>query len=242
MAATLGDPIPISQSSSTVQPRTAPQSARAPLPYRRCTDEYGGIEYGGLPVTPAFSSDESGCPTLSATVVPARGSQICSTAQTALNAPGAHVNALRDTMTKLLAMDQPRMQIAAMMCGLDIHYDLGAGHPLVGRRVPDLDPADNSRITAPIRPASPGPAGAAQPRHTRPVHQHRRIRPAIGGRRPLHRPVAPTGNRASSRPPRCPDPTRRPRRLGRYHRQRNRTRPGPDQMDRDTTRKQITTR
>jgi hypothetical protein len=47
MAATLGDPIPISQSSSTVQPRTAPQSARAPLPYRRCTDEYGGIEYGG---------------------------------------------------------------------------------------------------------------------------------------------------------------------------------------------------
>jgi hypothetical protein len=27
-----------------------PQSARAPLPYRRCTDEYGGIEYGGLPV------------------------------------------------------------------------------------------------------------------------------------------------------------------------------------------------
>jgi hypothetical protein len=101
-------------------------------------------------------------------VVPARGSQICSTAQTALNAPGAHVDALRDTMTKLLAMDQPRMQIAAMMCGLDIHYDLGAGHPLVGRRVPDLDPADNSRITAPIRPASPGPAGAAQPRHTRP--------------------------------------------------------------------------
>jgi 2-polyprenyl-6-methoxyphenol hydroxylase-like FAD-dependent oxidoreductase len=60
-------------------------------------------------------------------------------AQTALNAPGARVDALRDTMTELLAMDQPRMQIAATMCGLDIHHDLGAGHPLVGRRVPDLD-------------------------------------------------------------------------------------------------------
>jgi hypothetical protein len=32
-----------------------PQSARAPLPYRRCTDEYGGIEYGGLPVNYSVS-------------------------------------------------------------------------------------------------------------------------------------------------------------------------------------------
>lgn len=60
-------------------------------------------------------------------------------AQTALNAPGARTDALRDTMTELLAMNQPRTQIAAMMCGLDIHYDLGAGHPLLGRRIPDLD-------------------------------------------------------------------------------------------------------
>lgn len=41
-------------------------------------------------------------------------------AQTALNAPGARTDALRDTMTELLAMNQPRTQIAAMMCGLDI--------------------------------------------------------------------------------------------------------------------------
>jgi hypothetical protein len=26
-----------------------------------------------------------------------------------------------------------------MMSGLDIHYDLGEGHPLLGRRMPDLD-------------------------------------------------------------------------------------------------------
>ena len=26
-----------------------------------------------------------------------------------------------------------------MMFGLDIHYDLGEGHPLLGRRMPDLD-------------------------------------------------------------------------------------------------------
>jgi hypothetical protein len=36
-------------------------------------------------------------------------------------------------------MDEPRKRFAAMMSGLDIHYDFGAGHPLLGRRVPDLD-------------------------------------------------------------------------------------------------------
>jgi hypothetical protein len=42
-------------------------------------------------------------------------------------------------MTELLSMDEPRRRIAAMLSGLDIHYDLGAGHPLIGRRMPDLD-------------------------------------------------------------------------------------------------------
>ena len=47
--------------------------------------------------------------------------------------------ALRDIMTELLSMDEPRRRIAAMLSGLDIHYDLGDGHPLLGRRMPDLD-------------------------------------------------------------------------------------------------------
>ena len=42
-------------------------------------------------------------------------------------------------MTELLSMDEPRRRIAAMLSGLDIHYDLGEGHPLLGRRMPDLD-------------------------------------------------------------------------------------------------------
>jgi hypothetical protein len=36
-------------------------------------------------------------------------------------------------------MDEPRMHLAGLISGLDIHYDLGAGHPLLGRRMPDLD-------------------------------------------------------------------------------------------------------
>ena len=42
-------------------------------------------------------------------------------------------------MSELLGMDEPRKRFAAMMSGLDIHYDLGEGHPLLGRRMPDLD-------------------------------------------------------------------------------------------------------
>jgi 3-(3-hydroxy-phenyl)propionate hydroxylase len=60
-------------------------------------------------------------------------------AQTALNGSDERVKALRKNMTELLKMDEPRKRYAGMMSGLDIHYDLGPGHPLLGRRMPDLD-------------------------------------------------------------------------------------------------------
>jgi 2-polyprenyl-6-methoxyphenol hydroxylase-like FAD-dependent oxidoreductase len=55
------------------------------------------------------------------------------------NPADERLKALRDTMSELLSMDEPRKRFAAMMSGLDIHYDLGAGHPLLGRRMPDFD-------------------------------------------------------------------------------------------------------
>ncbi|MDX6708371.1 MAG: 3-(3-hydroxy-phenyl)propionate hydroxylase [Solirubrobacteraceae bacterium] len=60
-------------------------------------------------------------------------------AQMALSGTDVRTDALRDTMTELLSMDEPRKRFAGMMSGLDIHYDLGEGHPLLGRRMPDLD-------------------------------------------------------------------------------------------------------
>jgi 2-polyprenyl-6-methoxyphenol hydroxylase-like FAD-dependent oxidoreductase len=60
-------------------------------------------------------------------------------AQVALRRPDARAKALGDTMSELLSMDEPRRRFAAMISGLDIHYDLGEGHPLLGRRMPDLD-------------------------------------------------------------------------------------------------------
>src|SRR6266498_4351413 len=60
-------------------------------------------------------------------------------AQVALMRPDDRIEAVRDVVSELLSMDEPRKRFAAMMSGLDIHYDLGEGHPLLGRRMPDLD-------------------------------------------------------------------------------------------------------
>ena len=79
-------------------------------------------------------------------------------AQVALSRPGERHQALRDTVAELLGMDEPRKRIAAMISGLDVHYDLGEGHPLLGWRVPDLDvqTADGpTRVFALLRDARP---------------------------------------------------------------------------------------
>ena len=60
-------------------------------------------------------------------------------AQVALSGTDERTDAFRDTMTELLSMDEPRKRFAGIISGLDIHYDLGEGHPLLGRRMPDLD-------------------------------------------------------------------------------------------------------
>jgi 3-(3-hydroxy-phenyl)propionate hydroxylase len=64
-------------------------------------------------------------------------------AQVALGRSDDRHQALRDIVTELLSIDEPRRRVAAMVSGLDIHYDThddtGDGHPLLGRRMPDLD-------------------------------------------------------------------------------------------------------
>jgi 2-polyprenyl-6-methoxyphenol hydroxylase-like FAD-dependent oxidoreductase len=60
-------------------------------------------------------------------------------AQTALSRGDARMDAVRETVSELLSFDEPRKRYAALMSGLDVHYDLGPGHPLLGRRMPDLD-------------------------------------------------------------------------------------------------------
>jgi 3-(3-hydroxy-phenyl)propionate hydroxylase len=60
-------------------------------------------------------------------------------AQVALNRPDDRTKALGETVAELLRLDEPRKRLAAELSGLGVHYDLGPGHPLLGRRMPDLD-------------------------------------------------------------------------------------------------------
>jgi 3-(3-hydroxy-phenyl)propionate hydroxylase len=60
-------------------------------------------------------------------------------AQTALQRRDDRITALVGVLSELAAMDEPRKHLAGLISGLDIHYDLGEGHPLLGRRMPDLD-------------------------------------------------------------------------------------------------------
>jgi 2-polyprenyl-6-methoxyphenol hydroxylase-like FAD-dependent oxidoreductase len=60
-------------------------------------------------------------------------------AHVALRRPDPRTEALRDTIADVLLGDESRRRFGAMMFNLDVHYDLGEGHPLLGRRMPDLD-------------------------------------------------------------------------------------------------------
>lgn len=68
-------------------------------------------------------------------------------AQSVLRQTDAHTKALADYIAEFLAADETRKKIAAEMSGLGVHYDLGQGHPLLGRRMPDLDLVTSSGST-----------------------------------------------------------------------------------------------
>lgn len=87
-------------------------------------------------------------------------------AAVALRGADSRTTALRDTIAELLAADEPRRRMAAMMSGLDIRYDLGTGHPLLGRRMPDLDLATDDgprRVFALLHQARPVLLNLAEP-------------------------------------------------------------------------------
>ena len=79
-------------------------------------------------------------------------------AATALGRGDDRTEALRETMTDFLPMDAPRKRLAGAMSGLDIRYDLGEGHHLLGRRMPDLElmtASGPSRVFALLHEARP---------------------------------------------------------------------------------------
>ena len=60
-------------------------------------------------------------------------------AQVALMRTDERTKALHVAMSEILRMDEPRKRLAGELTALDVRYDVGDGHPLLGRRMPDLD-------------------------------------------------------------------------------------------------------
>jgi 3-(3-hydroxy-phenyl)propionate hydroxylase len=60
-------------------------------------------------------------------------------AQALLQRGDPRTEAMRDTISDLLSFEAPRARLAGLLSGLDVDYDPGEGHPLVGRHMLDLD-------------------------------------------------------------------------------------------------------
>ena len=60
-------------------------------------------------------------------------------AQSVAQRAEVRITALTDLVQDLLSIDEARKRLAGLLTGLDVPYDLGEGHPLLGRRMPDLD-------------------------------------------------------------------------------------------------------
>ncbi|MDA0171336.1 FAD-dependent monooxygenase [Solirubrobacter taibaiensis] len=76
-------------------------------------------------------------------------------AQTELQRRDDRVQALVEVLADVAPMDEPRRHLAGLISGLDIHYDLGEGHPLLGRRMPDVDLGDGRRVFELLHDARP---------------------------------------------------------------------------------------
>lgn len=79
-------------------------------------------------------------------------------ASVALRRPDERTKAVGEVIAELLGMEEPRKRFAAMQSGLDVHYDVGEGHPLLGRRMPDLDlvtPGGPLRVFSLLHDAQP---------------------------------------------------------------------------------------
>ncbi len=70
-----------------------------------------------------------------------------SKAMSALQRQDPRIAAVRDLLDELVVMDEPRHRVVGLISGLDVRYDLGDGHPLLGRRMPDLDLVVDGEVT-----------------------------------------------------------------------------------------------
>ena len=121
-------------------------------------------------------------------------------AQATLQRRDDRTQALVDVISEMASMEEPRRHIAALMTGLDIHYELGEGHPLLGRRMPDLDADHHRGCVARLRAAARRQAAGAQPGRPRQPRHRRMGRSSPADRREPRRRVGTPGHRRGQRP------------------------------------------
>jgi 2-polyprenyl-6-methoxyphenol hydroxylase-like FAD-dependent oxidoreductase len=78
-----------------------------------------------------------------------------SMAQLALAAPGPEIDALRAVFEELVAGPAAATQLARLLAGSDVRYDVGDAHPLAGYMVPDLVFDDGRRVAELLHAARP---------------------------------------------------------------------------------------
>ena len=135
-------------------------------------------------------------------------------AQSLLQRGDVRIGALRDTVADLLGFDGPRTLVAGLVSGLDVAYDLGEGHPLLGRRMPDLDlvtPDGPLRVYALLHGARPVLLDLGEPASIDITPWADRVRHVD---RRLQRDVGPPRARGRHRPDRRAGAARRPRGVG----------------------------
>ena len=87
-------------------------------------------------------------------------------AQSLLQRSDVRTDALNGLIAEVLDVDGARNKVAGLVSGLDVAYDLGEGHPLLGRRMPDLDlvtPGGPLRVFALLHGARPVLLDLGQP-------------------------------------------------------------------------------
>ena len=127
-------------------------------------------------------------------------------AQTALQRGDERMKALIDVVSRAGHHGGASQTTSpAPISGLDIHYDLGEGHPLLGRRMPDLDLVTADGSLTCLRVAARRPAAAARTSATRAASTSGLERPGPAGRGALRRGVGAAGARRGRRPQRGAD-------------------------------------
>jgi hypothetical protein len=196
---------------SPATPRTCTRRWAARAQHRRAGCGEPGVEAGagGQADVPDTCSTPI---TPSATRSPPRVAQHDGAGRA--HAPDDRTQALSDIVSEIVRMDEPRNPRRGAVRASDIRYDLGEGHPLLGRRMPDLDVVVAGKGSPRVHADARSAARAARLREARAPSKSLRAQVASASSSRIRRAVGASGHRSGDRTRRGVDPAGRIRGVG----------------------------